>query len=147
MLFPCFVSHALGVLPEFLEAIGHEMRDVQGLAFRPNAGEHDADTGKVIFFFHLPVDGPEHKVVLIYRYVPGEEGTRGSLSGLEYILFHNRAGVKFRFSTDHSYYKNTCFRCHGGKYRFVPAGADADTFFALSERERLNRIESYLNTK
>lgn len=146
--FPHFVSlAAFGVLPDFLEALVGGLRahsGVSGMSFDPDKVEYDTEEGKVEFELFGPE--PKEKVVFKYRYSPGEEGTRGNVDHLEYILFINKGGISYRFS----YLKHACNcpYCPGMKYPFMPSGEKSEYIFRnMTEEERLNAIRAYITPR
>lgn len=140
---PQFVTIALNLLPRFVEAIGGHMglASYKTIQYFPDASElaHDPEKGEVAFRF-----GGGYTVAFNFRYMPGEEGTRGSLSDIESVSLRNSDGVTVLF--DYQEHRCSCLTCKGVKYPFRPRefGVSEGSFAEMTEDVRLRTIRDYV---
>lgn len=142
--FPYFVALAYEELSRFLEALGLSfVKDMyMSVEYSPGAEElvNDPDCGEVTFG-----QGTGTSVTFLFRYRPGEEGTRGSLSRIDKIVVRNGRTIVF----DYIEHRCHCGTCRGLKYPFCPSGNDGVKPYAFeqcSEEGRLHLIREHFRS-
>lgn len=138
---PPYGSIALAVLPEFLKMIGENHFEIERIATRHDCriplNEYE---GWVIIRgrFHFPA------ITFLFRYRPGEEGTRGEVDDLYRIEYNKGAdyGKKpWKFSVER--HSCGCVHCPV-KFFFIPFGVDSYKFERVSAAEQKEVIRGFL---
>lgn len=140
---PYFASHALMLLPDFLEAIGEEVFRVQHINYTPDLKAlrqyPDPMNGMITF------SGRGGSITFCFRYRSGEEGTRGSVDELTSILVVRVGRDPSTFFYTPHYCR--CHHCKGVRYPFRPPNIEESAFERMTEMERRHAIKDHADKK